>query len=62
MCDLRLNISKFACVIEAVKFFYAGMNCRLKVKWENESINDQVFISLDELKVLVNLMKNLDMF
>ena len=40
--------------INSVKFCYADFNCTLKIKWEDESIDDTFFYFLAELKGHVN--------
>jgi len=36
-----------------VKFTYADINCRLKIKWADENKNDNFFESFEEFKSLV---------
>ena len=39
--------------IPKVKFYYADINCRLKVKWEVSGTSDSFFSSLDQLKSII---------
>ena len=39
--------------IPKVKFCYADINCRLKVKWEVSGTSDSFFSSLDQLKSII---------
>ena len=52
--NLLVSANKYVSNIDSVKFCYADVNCRLKIKWEDESINDTFFCSLTELKSHVN--------
>ena len=52
--NLLVSANKYVSNIDSVKFCYADINCRLKIKWEDESINDTFFYSLTELKSHVN--------
>ena len=36
-----------------IKFCYAETNCRLKIKWVDESIDDKFFSSMDELQEIL---------
>lgn len=49
---LQLNyFCKQTCYfLELVKFSYADENCRPKIKWEDESVYDDFFYSLNGLK------------
>ena len=55
---LDLTKSRYTLLIDAkkivkqnpdIKFFYADINCWLKIKWVDESIDDKFFSSMDEL-------------
>ena len=52
--NLLVFANKYVSNIDSVKFYYADTNCRLKIKWEDESINDTFFCSLVELKSHLN--------
>ena len=52
--NLLASANKFVSNIDSVKFCYADVKCRLKIKWENESINNTFFYSLTELKSHIN--------
>ena len=52
--NLLASANKFISNIDSVKFCYADVNCRLKIKWENESINGTFFYSLTEPKSHIN--------
>ena len=52
--NLLVFANKYVSNIDSVKFCYADTNCRLKIKWEDESINDTFFCSLGELKSHLN--------
>ena len=36
--------------VDRVLFCYADINCRLKIKWRDESREDDFFTSIDDLK------------
>ena len=36
-----------------IKFCYVDSNCRLKIKWADESIDDKFFSSMDELQEIL---------
>ena len=48
--NLLVSANTYVSNIDSVKFCYADINRRLKIKWEDESINDTIFYSLAELK------------
>ena len=48
--NLLVSANKYVSNIYSVKFCYADINCRLRIIWEDESINDTFFYSLAELK------------
>ena len=52
--NLLFPANKYVSNIDSVKFCYADFNCTLKIKWEDESINDTFFYFLAELKGHVN--------
>ena len=52
--NLLVSENKYDSNINSLKFCYADINCRLKIKWEDESISDTFFYSLTELKNHVN--------
>ena len=41
-------------LVSANQYVSNDVNCRLKIKWEDESISDTYFYSLAELKIHVN--------
>ena len=53
--SLLTEANKFIADDSQVKFCYADINCRLKIKWANERFDDSFFSSMDELKeMLIN--------
>ena len=56
--NLLVSANKYVSNIDSVKFCYADINCRLKIKWEDESMNDTFFHSLTEMKSHVNSDEN----
>ena len=52
--NLLVSANKYVSNIDSVKFCSVNVNCRLKIKWEDESINDTFSYSLTELKSHVN--------
>ena len=48
--NLITSANKIAQNIESVKFCYIGVNCRPKIKWSVDSVNDDFFHSLNELR------------
>ena len=36
-----------------IKFYYADINCRFKIKWVDESIDDEFFSSVNELQEIL---------
>ena len=52
--NLLVSANKYVSNIDSVKFYSVNVNCRLKIKWEDESINDTFSYSLTELKSHVN--------
>ena len=52
--NLLVFANKYVSNTDSVKFCYADINCRLKIKWEDVSINDTFFCSLVELKCHLN--------
>ena len=52
--NLLVSTNKYVSNIDSVKFFYADNNCRLNIRWEDESINDPFFDSLAKWKSHVN--------
>ena len=48
--NLLVSANTYVSNIDSIKFCYADINRRLKIKWEDESINDTIFYSLAELK------------
>ena len=51
--NLLMSANKYVADIDRVKFCYADINCRLKVKWSDESFDDDFFHSMNELKEMV---------
>ena len=45
---LLLSANKYVSNIHSVTFCYADINCRLQIKWEDESINDTFFLGRAE--------------
>ena len=45
--DLLVSANRFVANINSVKFFYADINCRPKIKWSDDSLNDEFFHSLN---------------
>ena len=52
--NLLISADKYVSNINSVKFCYEDVNCRLKIKWEDESMNDTIFYSSSEIKCHVN--------
>ena len=52
--NLLVSANKYVSNIDSVKFGYVDVNCKLKIKWEGESVNETFFYSLTELKSQVN--------
>ena len=52
--DLLMSANNHVANIDKIKFCYADINCRLKVKWSDDSLNDEFFHSLNELKEMVS--------
>ena len=59
---LDLTKSRYTLLIDAnkvvkqnpdIKFCYADINCRLKLKWVNESIDNKFFSNMDELQEIL---------
>ena len=50
-----VSANKFVAYINSVKFRYADINCRPKTRWSHDSLNDEFFHSLNELKEIVNI-------
>ena len=59
---LYLTKSRYTLLIDAnkvvkqnldIKFCYADINCQLKIKWVDESIDDKFFSSIDELQEIL---------
>ena len=59
---LDLTKSRYTLLIDAnkvvkknpdIKFCYANINCWVKIKWVNESIDDKLFSSMDELQEIL---------
>ena len=59
---LYLTKSRYTLLIDAnkvvkqnldIKFCYADINCQLKIKWADESIDDKFFSSIDELQEIL---------
>ena len=59
---LDLTKSKYTLLTDAhkvvkqnpdIKFCYADINCRPKIKWVDESIDDEFFSSKDELQEIL---------
>ena len=48
-------VYKFVANINSVKFCYANINYRPKIKWSDDSLNDEFFHSLNKLKEMVNI-------
>ena len=53
--NLLVSANKYVSNICSLRFCYADANCRLTIKWEDESLNDIFFYSLSELKSHVNV-------
>ena len=53
--NLLASVNKFVANINSVKFCYADINCRPNIIWSDDSLNDEFFHSLNELKELVNI-------
>ena len=47
--NLLVSANKYISNIDSVKFCYADINCRLKIKWEAESINAMTRFSISWL-------------
>ena len=41
--NLLVSANKYVSNSDSVKFCYGDVNCRLKIKWKNESISDTSF-------------------
>ena len=52
--NLLVSENKYDININSLKFCYADIKCRLKIRWEDESISDTFFYSLAELKNHIN--------
>ena len=52
--NLLVSENKYDSNINSLKFCYADIKCRLKIRWEDESISDTFFYSLAELKNHIN--------
>ena len=52
--NLLVSENKYDININSLKFCYADIKCRLKIRWEDESISDKFFYSLAELKNHIN--------
>ena len=52
-CTLLIDANKVVKHNPDIKFCYTDINCRLKIKWADESIDDKFFSRLDELQELV---------
>ena len=48
--NLITSANKIVQNIESVKFCYIDVNCRPKIKWSVDSVNDDFFHSLNELR------------
>ena len=53
--NLLVSANKFVTNINSVKFCYAGINCRPKIKWPGDSLNYELFHSFNELKEIVDI-------
>ena len=53
--NLLVSTNKFVANINSVKFCCADINCRPKIKWSNDSLNDEFFHSLNEFKKMTNI-------
>ena len=51
--NLITSANKVVQNIGSVKFCYVDENCRPKSKWSDESVNDDFFHSLSELKSIL---------
>lgn len=47
--NLLVSADKIVANINSVKFCYADMNCRPKIIWSDDSLNRELFHSLNEL-------------
>ena len=52
--NLLVSANKYVSNVDSVKFCYLNINCRLKIKWEDDSIDETYFYSLAETKSHVN--------
>ena len=52
--NLLVSANKYVSNIDSVKFCYLNISCRLKIKWEDDSIDKTYFCSLAETKSHVN--------
>ena len=50
---LLVKANEYVKSIPKVKFCYADINCRLKIKWEVSGTSDPFFSSLDQLKLII---------
>ena len=50
---LLIDANKVAKQNSDIKFCYADINCRLKIKWIDESNDDEFFSSMDELQEIL---------
>ena len=53
--NLLISANIFVANINSVKFCCAGINCRPKIKWSNDSLNDEFFHSLNQFKDMTNI-------
>ena len=45
--NLLVSANRFVANINSVKFCYVDINCRPKIKWSDDSLNDEFFYSLN---------------
>ena len=54
--NLIISANKLIQNIESIKFCYIDVNCRAKIKFSDDSVDDDFFHSLDELKSMVAIL------
>ena len=52
--SLLMSANKFVANHDSVKFCYADINFRRKIKWSDDSVSDAFFNSLNELNEIVS--------
>ena len=50
---LLTDVDKVVKETLGIKFCYADIKCRLKIKWVDESIDDEFFLSMEELQEIL---------